>query len=168
MTEEEWRPVAEPDFEDLYEASSWGRLRRKATGYILKPCKHPRGYRLAIFSGRGIRRTILIHRVVLMTFAGLPGLDQETRHLNGDRTDNRLENLAWGTSVENEVDKKHHGTVLNGAKNPMTKLEEQQVREIIRRYANGESQRTLAAAYGVAQPQISRIVTKKRWQHLPD
>lgn len=56
---------------------------------------------------------------------------------------------------------------MNGAKNPAAVMTETLVRELIHRYANGgESQKALAAVYGIAQSQVSRIVTRKRWGHL--
>jgi hypothetical protein len=56
--------------------------------------------------GRVIRT---VHQLVARTFLGPPrGL--ETRHLNGDCRDNRLENLAYGTRAENAQDMVRHGT----------------------------------------------------------
>jgi hypothetical protein len=169
MMEKEWRPVVTPGFEDLYEVSNHGEVRRGPQGRILKGGLHPKGYLGVVFSGRGQRKGLLIHRIVLEAFVGLrpPGL--EARHRDGDPTNNRLDNLHWGTSADNEHDKRRHGTVAQGERNGQTKLTELQVREIVRRYANGESQRALAVAFGVRQPQISRIVTGRRWNHLePD
>src|SRR5262249_12949164 len=40
----------------------------------------------------------------------------EVRHLNGIRTDNRPENLAWGTKSENMQDAVRHGTHLETRK----------------------------------------------------
>lgn len=167
MVEERWVPVVVPEFEDLYEVSDQGNIRRASTKRVLKPGNHPRGYLSAVLSGRGIRTTVLLHRVVLEAFTGPCPEGLETRHGNGVRTDNRLENLSWGTSADNELDKRRHGTSSQGAGNAMVKLTEEQVQEIRRRYADGgESQRTLAAAYGVAQGTISRLVTGARWGHL--
>lgn len=163
---ENWRAVTVPHFEDLYEVSDLGHVRRGPTGRILKPGIHPKGYHGVVLSGRGKRKSLLIHKIVLDTFVGPRPDGMEARHRDGDPTNNRLDNLCWGTSSENENDKRRHGTMQHGERNGMTKLSEAQVREIARRYANGESQRTLAVAFGIRQPQISRIVTGKRWGHL--
>lgn len=166
MIEKEWRSVVTPGFEDLYEVSSHGEVRRGPQGRILKPGLHPKGYHNVVFSGRGLRKCLLIHQIVLEAFVGprQPGL--EARHRDGDPTNNRLDNLCWGTSADNENDKRRHGTVAQGARNGMTKLTEEQAREITQRYNNGERQKALAVAYGIRQPQVSRIVTGKRWGHL--
>lgn len=110
--------------------------------------------------------SVLIHRLVLEAFVGPRPDGLEARHRDGDPTNNRLDNLLWGTSSDNENDKRRHGTMQYGERNGMTKLTEEQVREIISRHANGESQRALAVAFGIRQPQVSRIVTGRRWGHL--
>ncbi len=52
-----------------------------------------------------------VHTLVLMAFAGpRPADGMVTRHLNGDKLDNRAANLAWGTVQENIHDKFAHGT----------------------------------------------------------
>lgn len=166
MIEKEWRPVTITGFEDLYEVSNHGEVRRGPQGRVLKPGLHLGGYHHVVLSGRGLRKCLLIHRIVLEAFVSLRPEGLEARHRDGDPTNNRLDNLCWGTSAENENDKRRHGTFHIGARNGMTKLTELQVREIIQRYANGERQRALAAAYKVRQSQISRIVTGQRWNHL--
>ena len=45
-----------------------------------------------------------LHRVILETFVGPAPEGAVARHLNDVRTDNRLENLAWGTQQENVDD----------------------------------------------------------------
>lgn len=166
MVEETWAPVTVSDFEDLYEVSDLGHVRRGPTGRILKPGIHPKGYCTVVLSGRGKRMSVLIHRLVLEAFVGPRPDGLEARHRDGDPTNNRLDNLLWGTSSDNENDKRRHGTMQYGERNGMTKLTEEQVREIISRHANGESQRALAVAFGIRQPQVSRIVTGRRWGHL--
>lgn len=42
-----------------------------------------------------------VHQLILKTFIGEPKNGQEVRHLNGVPTDNRLENLEYGTRSEN-------------------------------------------------------------------
>jgi hypothetical protein len=172
---EEWKPVPIPEFDEFYEVSSLGRVRSLSRqtrrhyvqGRILKPGRHGGGYLNIMMSIDGVRAQRLVHQLVLGAFVGLPEPGQEGRHLNGDSTDNRQENLVWGTSGENEADKILHGTSSRGSGNAAAKLEEWQVLEIRRRYADGgESQRALAAVYGVGQGAISRLVTGARWGHL--
>jgi hypothetical protein len=172
---EEWKPVPIPEFDEFYEVSSFGQVRSLSRqtrrhyihGRVLRPGRHGSGYLSIMMSIDGVRAQRLVHQLVLGAFVGPPEPDQEGRHLNGDRADNRLENLAWGTSSENEMDKLLHGTSSRGSGNAAAKLGEEQVREIRRRYADGgESQRTLAAVYDISQAQVSRLVTSKRWAHL--
>jgi hypothetical protein len=107
---EEWRPVV--GYERLYEVSSLGRVRslpRNGTpGGVRKLSAGANGYlALVLFDGR--RRHLAVHGLVARAFHGPPEPGQECRHLNGDPTDNRAENLAWGTSLENKADMVAHG-----------------------------------------------------------
>ena len=54
-------------------------------------------------------RSFAVHRLVCWTFHGAPACPKHVvRHLNGERTDNRAENLAWGTATENALDTIRH------------------------------------------------------------
>ena len=126
MTEhEEWRPVV--GYEGLYEVSSHGRVKRVTSrvwnrkGYwltrkerVLKLGRDQDGYLHVTLSKEGKCLTQKVHRHVLKAFVGSPPDGALTRHLNGVRDDNRLENLAWGTDAENMADMEVHGTRRRG------------------------------------------------------
>ena len=108
----EWRVI--PGTEGLYFVSDDGRVSSKprfgTKGGVLKGGLNTDGYpQVALWVG-GEGRNIPIHRLVLGLFVGPPGDGQEARHLDGSRTNNRLDNLAWGTSSENSMDSVRHGT----------------------------------------------------------
>lgn len=177
MLEERWLPVAEPGFEDLYEVSDRGRVRsipRQTVkgllgGKILTPSPRPDGgYLVIILSGRGKRTTRLVHKLVLDAFDRPREDGEECRHKDGDPSNNYWpENISWGTNAGNQQDRIRHGTSGKGERNSQAKLTPDQVRDIRRRGAV-ENQHELARELGMSQGQISRIVTRARWGHIPD
>lgn len=52
----------------------------------------------------------LVHQLVLCAFRGPPKAGEECRHLDGNPTNNRIENLVWGDPKENYQDRIRHGT----------------------------------------------------------
>ena len=115
---EEWRDI--PGYEGRYKVSNMGRvksLERKvrsvnwSTGKefyrtvrecILKPGPSNSGH-LYVVLGHG-EQGRPVHQLVMRAFVGQPPVGMEVRHLNGDPTDNRLENLRYGTRTENIMD----------------------------------------------------------------
>jgi len=105
--DERWLPVV--GWEGRYEVSSWGRVRR----INCKPKKNTvaaNGYDVVSLSREGKSYVFTVHRLVLEAFVGECPSGCETRHLNGNRGDNRLENLKWGTAAENSRDRVRHDT----------------------------------------------------------
>lgn len=129
----------------------------------------PGGYRLVlIYPGDGTRKTVSIHILVCETFHGpKPSAKHAVAHWDGDSNNNAASNLRWATYRENIHDKWRHGRMhrSSGELDGMSKLRQSQVLEIRRRYAEGESQRSLAREYGVKQPTISNIITRTTWSH---
>lgn len=109
---EDWQAI--PGYEGLYEASSLGRIR--SPRIILKQRLNNMGYPVVELSKNGRSRESLVHRQVIAAFKGAAPAGLECRHLNGDSTDNRIENLEWGTRSENTVDQVVHGTHRNTSK----------------------------------------------------
>lgn len=94
-----------------------GRIRRD-TWKPMKLAVNNKGYfsvNLTPEQG-GKYQTFRVHRLVLAAFVGPCPEGMECRHLNGVHTDNRLENLAWGTQEENRDDNRRMGRYLLRAK----------------------------------------------------
>jgi hypothetical protein len=165
-----WKPI--PNYEK-YEVSNLGRVKSLHYGKTGKTrgIKHwtdKDGYlRVGLYRDRK-QKMFLVHRLVLLAFVGECPDGLQVAHLNGQPDDNRLANLAYVTKSENESHKKLHGTDIyaRGEKNGSAKLGEDDVREIRRRLARGETQQTIAREYGVSQAIISLIKTGRSWSWL--
>ena len=92
---------------------------------------------------------------------------QQCRHLDGVKANNNLGNLVWGSAQENAEDRALHGTTARGKRQGLARLTEEDIPEVRRRAAGGESQRSLARAFGVSQPAISYAVRRETWAHVP-
>jgi DNA-binding NarL/FixJ family response regulator len=92
------------------------------------------------------------------------------RHLNGNRHDNRLENLAIGDNATNMADAVEAGAFTGdharGVLNCNAKLTEPRVREIRQAYAGGESQVCIARRFRISQSNVSDIVRRRIWAHV--
>ncbi|MEY3180200.1 MAG: hypothetical protein RL614_672 [Pseudomonadota bacterium] len=170
---EEWRPIA--GYEGVYEVSNLGRVRsldrlvRANSGWrrtgvrYFNPSNSGKNKKYKRVLLRNPDKQRPVHHLVLEAFIGPRPENCEARHLDGDPSNNRLDNLAWGTKAENEADKIKHGTLLCGTANPASKLTEADVLAI---RASNKRQVDLAALYGVSQPIISAIRLRKIWKHV--
>lgn len=111
---EKWLPVK--GYEGHYEVSDKGRIKvvkrriesSRGDGYsyswkekILKPTRLPNGYvRVCLYKDKS-RKFLCVHRLVAIAFLPNPENKPQVNHKNGNREDNRLENLEWATSSEN-------------------------------------------------------------------
>ena len=92
---EEFRKIAE--FEN-YSISNLGNVRNDTTGRILIPHLNTNGYMALTLVKEYLR---YIHRLVAIAFIPNPENKKQVDHINGDKTDNRVENLRWVTVSEN-------------------------------------------------------------------
>lgn len=91
-----------------YEVSDLGRVRSPRR--VLRNIVGTDGYHQVHVPGAAGRFVIKrVHRLVLEAFVG-PGGTLYGCHNNGQKTDNRLENLRWDTAQANSDDKELHGT----------------------------------------------------------
>lgn len=155
---------------------AWSNLvpgtRGKRTGdwHLLKPVLR-KGYLTLTLCGGGRRRLAGVHQLVLEAFVGPCPQGMECRHLDGNRTNNRLDNLTWGTRAANSQDTIHHGnhffSVADhvGEANGNCKLSESKVLEI-RSLAGTVTVDELARRFDVTTTTIRDIIRRKRWKHI--
>ena len=107
--------------------------------------------------------------LVLTTFRGPRPLGMVGCHNDGNKLNNRADNLRWDTHGGNEADKVRHGTLLLGTRNPNAVLDPDKIRDIRNRLSAGrESMSKLSREYGVSVMTIGRIRDRKAWKHVSD
>lgn len=171
-----WKDV--PIFGNKYQASNLGNIRTKAhvvkkyspffnkiieQNYKqreLKPVASKDGYYRVHLGVNGEKKSYSVHRMVLMAFVGIPLNGYEGCHNNGIPSDNRIENLRWGTKEENAKDRIKHGTYKRGAEHHMygtsmnQKLKEKLIKFHTGRKASEETKRKMTESQ------------KKRWANV--
>ena len=147
-----------------YIATSDGKIFNEKTGKYLRPQSNGQYYKVTLTLDRSKQQQFLLHRIIAECFIPNPMNKKEVNHINGNKYDNRVENLEWVTPSENQIHSvktnlRKHGTDLwNG------KFTKEQVLEIIKRRQNGESCRKLGEEFGVNATTISAISRGLRYK----
>lgn len=178
--EEMWKGVF--GYEGLYEVSSFGAVksigRNKSVGnnggiynlgdILLKPRKS-RGYNVVVLCKLGKTKNFLVHRLVAGAFLENKDNKATVNHINGNKTDNRLENLEWATSSEQQRHALSTGLrdKTKGEKSNLAKLKEEDIFEIRRLYKTGFYRMgNIAKKFNIAKNTVNSIVHSYTWKHL--
>ena len=120
MQNEIWKEIS--GYEGYFEVSNLGNFRSKDRvikyksngtrlypGKFLKPETIVEGYQRIVLMKEAIKKRYMCHRLVAQEFVPNPDNKPYVNHINGNKADNRAENLEWVTQSENEL---HSHSVL--------------------------------------------------------
>ena len=169
---ENWEEVV--DYEGWYEISDLGRGKRvkaalgTTVGLILKPFADKNNCQQFDLHKNGKGHTMQVHRIVMAAFVGPCPEGKEVNHIDGDRGNNRLDNLEYVTHSENVLHAFRIGLLSRkGEKNSQCILTEDNVHEI-RRLIGRETHKTIANMFGVSTSTICAIASGQNWSWLKE
>ena len=119
---EEWKDI--PGYEGLYQVSSEGRVRsldriaehkgnkgsifmRRWSGKILQFILSDQGYHKISLHKNQTYKLVLVHRLVAMAFIEPVEGKHTVDHSNRNKLDNRVSNLRWATTKEQNQNKSY-------------------------------------------------------------
>jgi hypothetical protein len=168
--EEIWKEI--PGY-PKYQVSNLGRVRTPRhfkAPKILKFAVGNSGYaHLQLTFAKYCSTTMDIHRLVAITFLGVPFNDTyQVNHKDGNKLNNRLENLVWVSPQENIHHAIQNGHINQfGENGPNTKLSAEQVLAIRKEMEDSKwklTYKALGEKYGVNSNTIRLIVYRLRWR----
>jgi DNA-directed RNA polymerase specialized sigma subunit len=168
-----WKKI--PNHSD-YEVSNTGKVRSWKIPRSKKRATQPKilknrindkvgYYNVTIYNDQGILKTHYIHRLVAQTF--IPTEDPRhtvVRHLDDNRLNNNLENLAWGNQKDNAKDAIINGKIPVGTKAKHSKLSKRDILLAARMRKEGLTHQQIADILGVARSVVTALLSGKTYR----
>lgn len=112
---ERWKDI--PNFEGLYQASSFGRIKSLGNACarkekILKGAIAGTGYFYVTLWKKGKHKRFRLSRIIAITFIKSDDSKMDVNHINGNKLDNRIENLEWLSRSDNHLHAYRRGLKL--------------------------------------------------------
>ena len=139
IVKEVWKPIV--DYEGYYEISSFGRVKS-----VARTVEHPslvngakyksiperirkpnimKGYHCVALIKEGKAKVFRIHRLVIEHFGkARPSEEHQVNHIDGDKSNNHIENLEWVTPKENTRHAMENGLRVNPTEETKNKIGE--------------------------------------------
>jgi len=176
MIQEQWKYII--GYEGLYQISNVGRIascdRIRNDGNFYSGCIRKldmtlSGYlRIGLTNWIGERKRYSVARLVAIHFIPNPENKPQVNHINGDKLDNRVENLEWCTSKENIRHAFENGLKVSkvGENQNLAKLTNSDIDYIRYLLSTNTAQREIARIFNVSDALISLIKHNKLWKHI--
>lgn len=171
---EDWKPIT--GLIGAYSISSIGRVRSEERtiegdrGYrrtfpekLMKPLNNGNGYMSVVFWTGNKQKRVYIHRLVAEHFIANPSAKPQVNHLDGDKSNNQISNLAWSTEKENMSHAYSTGLAKSGENCKFSVLKKEDVIEIYSTKGKVNA-KELASKFGISTGQIWKIRAGIRWK----
>lgn len=138
---------------------------RRAPPYVVPGSFNAQGYRCVVVGSRsdGSRKKYPVHQLVALAFMGARPEGQEVRHLNDIKTDNRVENLAYGTRHENRQDAIRNGRIKKGTEHHSSVIDVDRVALIQAGRAAGLSAFRIGSALRISDVTVGKVLSGNHW-----
>lgn len=140
----------------------------------MNPAKDASGYLRTVLKIDGKLKTVKVHRIVAKEWVKNHDDKLVVNHIDFDRSNNKASNLEWCTLSENAKHSYKHGRIkkpictnfVKGSKVGTSKLTEEQVIEIRKKFKpRVYTRQMLADEYGVSHHTIKDVILR-RWKHV--
>ena len=134
-----WKKFIYEGQETDYSVSTEGEVRKDTKNYILSQSSQ-QDYKFVGLIINGKQKRMRVHRMVALTFINNPDNKPYVNHINGNRSDNNVENLEWVTPSENTQHAVDTGLFKSG-----------RARAVVQYNLNGEQMATFESASEAAR-----------------
>jgi len=125
------------------------------------------GYLQVCLYKNGKQYSCKVHRLVLIAYCSKEYFSGAvTRHLDGNKTNNRLWNLRWGTTKDNSDDDLRLGRRILGEQKQNASISDKEAKEILHLKWSGISAPKVASIYGAGEHVVKDIWRYRSWKHL--
>lgn len=163
-----WKDIIINGIISHYEVNNIGQIRNKTTGNILKPELDRYGYLKLNINVDNKKYTKTVHRLVAIAFIPNPENKPQVNHINGIKTDNRVENLEWATAKENTVHAYSNGLIhiKCGSEHHNSKYTDKQIHLVCKLLENKIPLKLISYISKMNRGHIINIKNGSIWTHI--
>lgn len=168
-----WKDVV--GHEGFYQVSNLGQVKslprtvnnKFYSGKVLSTKNsNPKQYEKTSLHDSGASRYYKVHQLVARAFIPNPDNKREVNHIDGNKHNNKVDNLEWVTSKENKEHNHKLGITRIGERHQNSILNEDTVKQIKLMLKDGISQTVIARHFNLKTYMVNNIKRENTWKYL--